>query len=106
MPDAIGRPLRPCHSRSSGSPQRIIGYNAYEKNKIIVPLRFESFAQLNKKTILSFDCVAIDFCPCEREIVGRVTLRGEANIAGSGDPAYIAVPPLDNYDTASKRRVL
>ena len=41
------------------------------------------------------DCVTIDFCLCEREIVGRVTLRGEANIAGSGDPAYIAFPPFD-----------
>ena len=54
-------------------------------------------------------CVVIEFCPCEREIVGRVTLRGEANIAGSGhvpfrvDPAYIAFPPLDNYDTVSAR---
>ena len=47
------------------------------------------------------DCVAIDFCPCEREIVGHVTPRGETNIAGSGhvpfrvDPAYIAFPTLD-----------
>ena len=43
----------------------------------------------------SRDCVRIYFCPCKHAIVGRVTPRGETNIAGSGDPAYIIFPPLD-----------